>query len=471
MQYYTLLTTATAIIVILAVAVYRRSRDWGTVIGTAALYYWSLYGAWYVVIDKTGGFSGKHYHYLETKMFPVALDGNYLLAIGLYAAFIIGVQLTLLLVLPAKAERPLPRLRMQHGPILMIAGAAGLASLYLMQNQLSTAWSLKSSAYFYTRSQPGSWFAIHQVLNRVAMLPPAIGLATLLAGKRSKYFVNAPGRYLPLYLIVLGGMALFTFMLGNKNEVFAALIVGLLAYVGSLRRPNWIRVGMVVAAGMWFLYLIDFFRAYPVAELSTAVVEHIGESTEVARFVTSSNEAWAAHFSMYGVLDNHVEPRFGYSLYALACSVVPRILWPSRPRDIYLYYSESVGAIQDQGYSLHHATGWFLNFGYLGVLLGAFVLGWVWAGCLKSRQSIRNSSGPMMRIFAVIAPWLIAACMPSLVRAGPEAYKGLMVDGIIIPVAVLFVACRPDRHARRLWAQARPVTPVFFSRPRPARAS
>jgi len=35
-----------------------------------------------------------------------------------------------------------------------------------------------------------------------------------------------------------------------------------------------------------------------------------------------------------------------------------------------------VGAIQNQGYSLHHATGWYLNFGYFGVALGAVVMAW-----------------------------------------------------------------------------------------------
>ena len=81
---------------------------------------------------------------------------------------------------------------------------------------------------------------------------------------------------------------------------------------------------------------------------------------------------------MYGVLAAGVEPRFGYSLYSLVCSVIPRVLWPDRPRDIYLYYSESVGAIQNQGYSLHHATGWYLNFGYPGWRWARWC--WDWCG-------------------------------------------------------------------------------------------
>ena len=74
MEYFVLLTTATALIAILAIALYRRQRDVSVLVATGALYYWSLYGAWFVVIDKLGGFSGKNYHYLEYKMFPVALD-------------------------------------------------------------------------------------------------------------------------------------------------------------------------------------------------------------------------------------------------------------------------------------------------------------------------------------------------------------------------------------------------------------
>ena len=68
-----------------------------------------LFGAWYIVIDKTGGFSGKHYGYLESKLFPIALDRNYLVTLGLYAVFIILVELTLLVVVAPLARNALPR--------------------------------------------------------------------------------------------------------------------------------------------------------------------------------------------------------------------------------------------------------------------------------------------------------------------------------------------------------------------------
>ena len=457
MEFFALLAIATAVIVVLAAALYRKRRDVGTLVGSAALYYWSLFGAWNIVIDKTGGFSGQHYGYLEEKLFAIALDRNYLIALMLYAGFIIVVQLTLLLVVAPAAENAAEPLLLRHGPILLIGLAAGVGSYLLVADKLGAAYALNASAYIYTRSQTDEWFTLHQVLNRVALLPPAIGLAVLAAGKSSRMLVSVRRRYtLPFYLALLGGMLAFTFILGNKNEVLSTLVAGVLAYLGLVRKPNWIRAGLVLAAGLWLLYAIDFFRAVPLAGLEDAVGARAEEATGVANFLASSNEAYGAHFSMYGVLAGGVEPKFGYSLYSLACSVIPRVLWPDRPPDIYLYYSESVGAIQNQGYSLHHATGWYLNFGYPGVALGAVVMGLVWAYCLNAHRRAR--SGHLFRLFATVAPWLFVACLPPLIRAGPEGYKGFLIEGVMIPVGVLAFACRPRKiraplawHPERGW--------------------
>jgi hypothetical protein len=282
----------------------------------------------------------------------------------------------------------------------------------------------------------------------VALLTPAIGLAVLLAGKDSRFFMSIRRRYtLPAYLILFLGMGIFTFVLGNKNEVLEALVAGTLAYLASVRRSHWLKVSFTVAAGLWFLYAIDFFRAVPVAGMRAALTQRLDQATGVAAFVTSSNGAFAAHFSMYGVLTAEIPPKFGYSFYSLVCSIVPRVLWPDRPLDIYFYYSERVGAIQNQGYSLHHATGWYLNFGIPGVALGGIVLGLIWAYCLNARQHIRAKSGLAFRLFATVSPWLFVAYLPALMRAGPEGYKGYLIEAVLIPVGTLLFACRPRQAA------------------------
>ncbi len=458
MEYFALLGASTLVIAVLAAVLYRQHGELSVVVGIAALYYWSLYGAWSIVIDKTGGFSGQHYHYLEHKMFPIALDGRYLLTLVLYAGFIILVELTLLGALARRSRQPIPRLVLRHEAILLIGFAAGIASYLVIRDKLSMAWAINISAYGYTRSQGDQWFTLHQVLNRAALIPPAIGMATLAAGRRSQFFVNVVRRYTwPAYGLLLAGMCAFTFVLGNKNEVLTALLAGVLTYAGSVSRVQWWKIGLVLGCGVWFLASVDFFRGTPIAGIGAAVFTRGQDSADVSHFVTTSDEAFAAHFSMYGVLAAGTEPQFGYSLYSLVCSVVPRILWPERPYDIYRYYSESVGTIQNQGYSLHHATGWYLNFGYAGVAVGAVVLGLVWAGCLNAHQKSQRRSGLLYRLYATIAPWVLVAGLPALIRAGPEAYKGLIIESFLIPIGVLVFACRPKKAPR--WALMRAAIP------------
>src|SRR5678816_866380 len=162
MEYFALLVIATTVIVVLATALYRKRRDAGTLVGIAALYYWSLFGAWYIVIDKTGGFSGKNYGYLEGKLFSIALDNDYLIALGLYAGFIILVEITLLVVVaPAGSERKTQPLLLRHGPILLVGLSAGVASYLLVADKLGAAYTLNTSAYIYTRSQTDEWFTLH----------------------------------------------------------------------------------------------------------------------------------------------------------------------------------------------------------------------------------------------------------------------------------------------------------------------
>ena len=49
----------------------------------------------------------------------------------------------------------------------------------------------------------------------------------------------------------------------RRVSLLMALLTGFLAYLASVPRPNWVRVGLAAVSGMWFLYAIDFFRGVP----------------------------------------------------------------------------------------------------------------------------------------------------------------------------------------------------------------
>ena len=76
--------------------------------------------------------------------------------------------------------------------------------------------------------------------------------------------------------------------------------------------------------------------------------------------------------------------------------------------------------------------------------LGAVVLGLVWAHCLNAHR--RAGSGHLVPPVCDIAPWLFAACLPPLIRAGPEGYKGFLIEGLLIPLGVL--ASLPAQRVR-----------------------
>src|SRR5579871_3097947 len=147
MEYFALLTIATVVIAALAFALFRKRQDYGVLVGVAALYYWSLFGAWAIVIDKTGGFSGKNYHYLEQKLFPIALDRDYLVALGLYAGFIVVVQLTMLAMVERPGPRAFSRVALRHDPILILGFLAAAGSIFLMWDKLGNAFALNLSLY------------------------------------------------------------------------------------------------------------------------------------------------------------------------------------------------------------------------------------------------------------------------------------------------------------------------------------
>ncbi len=185
-----------------------------------------------------------------------------------------------------------------------------------------------------------------------------------------------------------------------------------------------------------------------------------------------SNEMFGAHFSMYGALAFNFRYTWGSSLINLILSAVPRVLWPDRPLGIYEYYAEGVGAAPGTGFAIHHATGWYLNFGVPGVIIGALLFGWLWATCCN-RLYYRRGYGTFGRVFTAIAPSTLVAGIPGFVRAGPEAYKGLVLVSFLVPTLVLGMACihpvwwrsRSNVHRARVGRRSRSRQATDFCHP------
>lgn len=445
MEHYVVLTISSVVIAALTGILWVRTKSISFPAGILFMYYWSLYGGWGIVNDRLSGNKGEPFGYLEEKLFPINLDDHYFWSLILYALFIIVVEIVLLLSLKSvrngqsKPAEPVP---ISHRTVLLLAALAGIASYFIISSSLLEAWTSGVSGYSITRFSDSPLYTIHQLLNRCAFLSLGFGFAVLCSGKSPRWLMGIRTPWVSLaYLVVLAGMFWFNLVIGDKHELFIAGIAAILFYLANAREARLVSLTVVGVIGMVALRLIDLLRAVPLEDFDIPLSTlEIDEWIDLLSFLTSYIETYAAHFSMYGALAYNIPPTYGSSLLSLAASIVPRILWPNRPVDIYVYYAESVRATVGQGYTIHHATGWYLNFGLLGVILGAILLGWIWAQCYNSSIRVRRNQPRWLYVFSVLVPAAFVSYIPSLMRAGPEMYKGLIVEGFLLSTVVLIVA-------------------------------
>lgn len=455
MQYYFILFIATLLIGALSFVIWQRTRDLSFMIGIGLIYYFTLYGSWFFIYDQLFNNEGKelfnlNYYYLLHKMFPITLNGDYAFTLIIYSLFIVVLLGSVILFLrptrPTFIHLPTP-IKVSHIVILCIVIAAGLLSYYLIRDSIIEAIVLQKSAYVISRAgevhtgeaHRYKYFTIHKLLLRVAIIMSFLGFAVYLSGAKARCLKGGRGwLIMGGYLLTVAALFLFCIILGNKNELFAGAIGGLLLYNANTGGTRIRRLLIPMAAAVLLIATIDYFRSIPTGEIVS--------SFEYGRFFASmlgglvSNEAFASHFSLYGVLNNNVELTYGSSLVSLAASVIPRIFWIDRPASIYEYYSGVFSTITDQGFTIHHATGWYLNFGLIGVVGGAVIFGVFWANIFNLFQRQNAGNSPLYRVFSIVTPWTFVAGIAFFIRAGIESYKSLFIYSIITPTIVIYLS-------------------------------
>jgi hypothetical protein len=419
--------------------------------GVFLIYFWSLHGAWFITLDEMGSDTNLNYLYLFDKLFPIRIDRNYVWAVGFYAVFLISVQLGLLYWLRNVNVRSVAfqeheRIVLDHTKTLLLTSGAFLTSYLIFRGDLASADDAGVSAYVISRVNPGDFFTLASILNRMTALPLGIGLAVLISGTNATRIISLRRRrwHLPAYLVLIMAFFIFTSRLGNKNELLVGLVGGSLFYLANIRHPNYFKLSLLSLTGLVCISAIDILRGIPFRDWIDAIgVDMVIGAVQIP---LQSNEMFGAHLSMYGALTYEVPIKFGYSMYSLVCSVIPRIFWPSRPYDIYFHYADSVKASEGQGYTIHHATGWYLNFGLPGIVLGALFLSYLWSWLITRFCTPRLRERKLQSFFYLIAPWTFVGGFPVILRGGPEAYKGLVIDCFLAPLLVLFFAL--SRQAR-----------------------
>lgn len=418
---------------------WRRSGSISVLIVASVLYLWSLHGGWVFTLDEWMGDQSGSYRHLFGKLVELQVDQNYFMAIGIYTAFVCTVLLTAAVLM----RKPIEWTPVPVSPLALLALGVGslLLSYLVVREQLAAALIANQSGYSVTAggSDAVPLFKWHQLALRFSFVPLVIGLVAVSRRGEGRLFTSDSGKVMSVSLAVgLIGATAFAALMGNKNEVLFAGLLGAQLYTLNAVRIPWRMLLIGSAVGMLGLGMIDLWRGASLVELAGHDVK-LDVGTAINQ-VLRSNEFFAAHVSLYGVLDARPDLTYGSSLWSLVASFVPHALWEQRPEQIYEYYALIVSAPEGQGFTVHHAAAWYLNFGIIGVLIGGVVLGFVVGGMQRACARWRPGIHPVVTVALWCSFCGICAGMANFVRAGPEAYKPLIMYSVMFPVFSLACA-------------------------------
>lgn len=182
---------------------------------------------------------------------------------------------------------------------------------------------------------------------------------------------------------------------------------------------------------------------------------NMGFTEKVMHSITSivfSNELFAGHFSLYGILKYDVKPKFGLSFNALFEMLKPKSKRSKKVIDSYAYYAQELNFPDGQGFTINHISGWYLNFWYFGVFIGGAFIAFILLG---SYSMVRNATTGVKELIWLIILCSVSAFSAMLVRGGPEAFKSLVVETIIVPTVIFLGALVFTRITTRLFNQGK----------------
>lgn len=423
---YVLLVAVTIFEVIISYKIYKGSNSLVPIFPILIIYLWSIYGAWTWIPLKLQG----EILFYETIMFKVYIDSYYFISLSFYSLFLIVFSVyelsyikrsEIFLKHQNKSKQWLSYIEnlSQSKVYNLIIILLLLLFLYFSYKNISAAISSGVSAY---------------KLSRFESELGALESFVMFCGNTFVYLTIplffTKGNIKKIFPIALFSLYyLCNFYLGNRSSLISGLIITFLLYseiygVKKALRPRNIVLG---ALSLSAIQIISFLRGISADQL-LITKESVGFS-EVLLSLFSSPEFYAAQMSMYGVLKFDVDFTWGSSILFLFSALIPTFLGFERPKSIYEYYVlGTIGRRPDYGVTINHITGWYLNFGFIAIIIGAIT----WAAVLKY-FFIRKR-----KFIYMYGAVIFSGASSQMIRSGIEAYKGVLLLATIIPVFIIW---------------------------------
>ena len=424
---YMILTVITWYTVFSLIRIVRLSDSLILIVPIFSIYFWSLFGVWGMVEMHIRG----EHHYFEDDLFYVYNDLYYLTSVILYSLFLFLFIYKIKGFIEKNKNQKEDKgnikriinyiIRLKNSKIyFLIICSFFIVFIYFAKQDISNAIISGKSAYEISRfdSSAGILRTIFQFSGDSFAF---LSLPLFVPTGRPSYRV-----YLVALLFFV--VVILNFILGNRGVLLTTVGAYLLLYteIKGLKKSLTLRNIIILMSLVLIAQLVSFLRGMTVESL----VAGEGEATLMGLLesLTGSSEKYASHISMYGVLKYDVPLTYGSSLLFLLSSLIPTFLGFERPTDSYVYYINQVGAGDlEQGFTINHITGWYINFGIIGVIIGALV----WSSILLWFYKKRSG---FLSLYAAI---IFSVLSIQMIRAGIESYKGVLIMSILIPILIM----------------------------------
>lgn len=400
--------------------------------GVAVIYLWTIYPAWHVLLEKNFESLSYNFTYLYDYLIPLELDIFYLITLISFFIFVLTIQLFYILTISNYSTSF--RFFKNHGRVrffqsrnifLILSILAGV--LLFFSKVFFLSFNSTRSLYELTRFDNIQFDGLIQVVNRVGLASLCLGLFIALSQKKSE--AKWRGIIIFIYVGLIAVFATVLTFLGNRNELVFAIIffitLNSLAGFGG-------KFLQLLVLGVPGLLIVDF--VYLARGSGLTVADYLGFEILVSGLVRilTTNDFFPAHMSLYGVIQSSPNFLFGQSFLSLFKPIIPYVHTISS----YNHYINVIDPNPGQGYTISHATSWYLNFGFLGIVLGGVSLGCLW-GYFAARaqrakcQMARGYTGKYIGLVSFIA------LLPNTMRAGIEGYFGMVVIIAAISMALI----------------------------------
>lgn len=403
------------------------------------IYLWTLHGAWGILAqnDPNSGFT---FQYLFSKLFAVRPDSTYVITLLLYSLFVWVFCLSLLMMAPKH--------RVTHAPVevqvsgwMLVGGCFVYLAIAMSALYNSVSLSFSTNVSYYKIAQGNAGWSQGKPFLEAAMTISYLGVALLASHRfgRMMRFRSSPGQFLKLFVFLVVFLTTFlALIVGSKSMIFSSTVASVVFYQMNLRYRNISSLlkllGSLILAVI-VLSIINVSRGLSFENYNQLLT---AENAKLAfQLIVYGNEAFGAHFSMYGALASEVKVAPETAVFFLINSFSPIDLGDTP--STYEYYADSVNAQSGQGYTIHYATGCYLNFGVPGIFLGAWFMAFIFVQLFKAADGYFFSRERITQVFFVLGFALFVGNFPILLRGGLEGYRALAIT-VSIPLVVFILA-------------------------------